>query len=354
MSEPRNESKDAKSAANQPRTPPAPPEQNAEAGASSVSPPQTSTAAVTKADRAVESAAAAIASIRNDAEAESESELGALAGEVEAAQKKAASTPSHSAPKADEPAARSAADSLAAIDAELSTRLDMMDLDFGSVEEVLNDVFESESSGLRERRIERCDAPQPPEGEAAADAQSIPESQPDAKSALTKDDGKPAIASSPAVAPVPSEPGNVPPSPGPAAAPASSVAAPKSEATSTLVTPGSAPGAAPGSAPGSVPGFVPGAVPPAAGSSQAAQAPVQPAKQTESSNPVAEPPAEPQSPSLPSRVLAAIKPPAIRALVLMSAPLKYVPAGYRPYVDWLAISLVFWVPIVWGMVLLFG
>lgn len=37
----------------------------------------------------------------------------------------------------------------------------------------------------------------------------------------------------------------------------------------------------------------------------------------------------------------------VAALSLLSAPLRYVPESFRPLVDWIAISLVFWVPVVW-------
>ena len=38
-------------------------------------------------------------------------------------------------------------------------------------------------------------------------------------------------------------------------------------------------------------------------------------------------------------------------LTVMSLPLNLVPDRLRPAVDWLAISLIFWVPIVWVLVL---
>jgi hypothetical protein len=38
-------------------------------------------------------------------------------------------------------------------------------------------------------------------------------------------------------------------------------------------------------------------------------------------------------------------------LQAMSFPLRFVPPSLRPMVDWIALSLVFWVPIVWIVVL---
>lgn len=43
---------------------------------------------------------------------------------------------------------------------------------------------------------------------------------------------------------------------------------------------------------------------------------------------------------------------AASVLNLLSAPLELLPPSLRPLVDWLALSLIFWVPIVWVLVLL--
>jgi hypothetical protein len=36
---------------------------------------------------------------------------------------------------------------------------------------------------------------------------------------------------------------------------------------------------------------------------------------------------------------------------MINLPLRLVPPSARPIVDWLALSLVFWVPIVWVLLL---
>ncbi|MHC4082518.1 MAG: hypothetical protein ACYSU2_14485, partial [Planctomycetota bacterium] len=41
------------------------------------------------------------------------------------------------------------------------------------------------------------------------------------------------------------------------------------------------------------------------------------------------------------------KPPLIRTLEWMNAPRRHLPPPARVIVDWVALSLVFWVPIVW-------
>jgi hypothetical protein len=38
---------------------------------------------------------------------------------------------------------------------------------------------------------------------------------------------------------------------------------------------------------------------------------------------------------------------ALPVLQAISYPLRFVPPPLRPIVDWVALSLVFWVPIVW-------
>lgn len=53
------------------------------------------------------------------------------------------------------------------------------------------------------------------------------------------------------------------------------------------------------------------------------------------------------APPLHRRLLAPVAACCIAALSLMSAPMRYVPESIRPLVDWIAISLVFWVPVVW-------
>jgi hypothetical protein len=63
--------------------------------------------------------------------------------------------------------------------------------------------------------------------------------------------------------------------------------------------------------------------------------------------------AEPESdsdilePSLHLALLAHAAPALLMLLSALALPLRFVPAGIRPLVDWLALSLVFWVPIVW-------
>ncbi len=42
---------------------------------------------------------------------------------------------------------------------------------------------------------------------------------------------------------------------------------------------------------------------------------------------------------------------AITALNLLALPLRLIPEGARPYVDWIALSLVFWIPVIWVVVL---
>jgi len=46
--------------------------------------------------------------------------------------------------------------------------------------------------------------------------------------------------------------------------------------------------------------------------------------------------------------------PAIGVLILMNYPLRFVPPKLRPAIDWIALSLLAWVPIVWIMVLMLG
>ena len=51
-----------------------------------------------------------------------------------------------------------------------------------------------------------------------------------------------------------------------------------------------------------------------------------------------------------TRVMAAfeiIEPPLVTVLSGLNYPLRMIPERLRPAVDWLALSLVFWVPIVW-------
>ncbi len=49
-----------------------------------------------------------------------------------------------------------------------------------------------------------------------------------------------------------------------------------------------------------------------------------------------------------------IEPIAVPVLRRVNHPLRYVPQTLRPIVDWIALSLLFWVPIVWAIVLLAG
>jgi hypothetical protein len=44
----------------------------------------------------------------------------------------------------------------------------------------------------------------------------------------------------------------------------------------------------------------------------------------------------------------------VRALASLNHPLRLLPPKVRPLVDWVAISLVFWVPVVWAIALLAG
>ena len=49
-----------------------------------------------------------------------------------------------------------------------------------------------------------------------------------------------------------------------------------------------------------------------------------------------------------------IEPVAVPVLRRVNYPLRYVPQTLRPIVDWIALSLLFWVPIVWAIALLAG
>lgn len=49
-----------------------------------------------------------------------------------------------------------------------------------------------------------------------------------------------------------------------------------------------------------------------------------------------------------------IEPVAVPVLRRVNYPLRYVPETLRPIVDWIALSLLFWVPIVWAIALLAG
>jgi hypothetical protein len=49
-----------------------------------------------------------------------------------------------------------------------------------------------------------------------------------------------------------------------------------------------------------------------------------------------------------------IEPVAVPVLRRVNYPLRYVPQNLRPIVDWIALSLLFWVPIVWAIALLAG
>ncbi len=49
-----------------------------------------------------------------------------------------------------------------------------------------------------------------------------------------------------------------------------------------------------------------------------------------------------------------IEPIAVPVLRRVNYPLRYVPQNLRPIVDWIALSLLFWVPIVWAIALLAG
>ncbi len=49
-----------------------------------------------------------------------------------------------------------------------------------------------------------------------------------------------------------------------------------------------------------------------------------------------------------------IEPVAVPVLRRVNYPLRYVPQTLRPIVDWIALSLLFWVPIVWVIALLAG
>ncbi len=53
-------------------------------------------------------------------------------------------------------------------------------------------------------------------------------------------------------------------------------------------------------------------------------------------------------------VLQRIEPVAVPVLRRVNYPLRYVPQTLRPIVDWIALSLLFWVPIVWAIALLAG
>ena len=53
-------------------------------------------------------------------------------------------------------------------------------------------------------------------------------------------------------------------------------------------------------------------------------------------------------------VWSAAEPHVVSVLRWMNSPLRYVPPSARPAVDWIALSLVFWVPIVWLIALFAG
>lgn len=72
------------------------------------------------------------------------------------------------------------------------------------------------------------------------------------------------------------------------------------------------------------------------------------------SQPEEDPPeaAEPaKEPGAVGRLLARIGPPVVQAIVaalsVMNMPLRHVPPGLRPVVDWIALSLLIWIPLVW-------
>lgn len=88
---------------------------------------------------------------------------------------------------------------------------------------------------------------------------------------------------------------------------------------------------------------------------------VEPGAQAEPVDAAAEPVAEPEAPSTDvevtedaerwlQRIAEAVAPPAKRTLIVINAPLRKVPPSMRPLVDYLALTLIMWVPIVWAIV----
>lgn len=62
-----------------------------------------------------------------------------------------------------------------------------------------------------------------------------------------------------------------------------------------------------------------------------------------------EPEPEPQLMTMAVHKVGSMKRPALHALKFINAPMRRVPAEYRTALDWLAVSLALWVPIVWVM-----
>ena len=58
--------------------------------------------------------------------------------------------------------------------------------------------------------------------------------------------------------------------------------------------------------------------------------------------------------SVPTHRLASVLDPIVNVLVIINSPLRKIPASMRPMVDWLALSLLAWVPIVWVLAICLG
>ena len=67
-------------------------------------------------------------------------------------------------------------------------------------------------------------------------------------------------------------------------------------------------------------------------------------------DPAPVPAAQPKTPRKPSALAARLLPPIVRVLSTMNYPLRSLPSGFRTIIDWAALSLLVWVPIVWIMV----
>jgi len=55
-----------------------------------------------------------------------------------------------------------------------------------------------------------------------------------------------------------------------------------------------------------------------------------------------------------TRGLASVLEPIVNVLVIINSPLRRIPTSLRPMVDWLALSLLAWVPIVWVLAIFLG
>ena len=80
--------------------------------------------------------------------------------------------------------------------------------------------------------------------------------------------------------------------------------------------------------------------------------PVQTSPRAEAAPPIRS--ADEQRPTALKRLSAALAKPIVAALVIANYPLRFLPRSFRPAIDWIALSLLVWVPIVWIMVFAFG